>query len=532
MSTVVAAEHPPATTLARWTRLAPLVAILLLGATLRLLHFTTPLADAHRWRQVDNATIARHFAQGPFDILHPQVNWGGPGDASVEMELPLLPATIAVFYRIFGENYLFGRAVVIVFSLATIAALYAFGRRVFGEPAGRAAAFLFAISPTAVYFGRAIIVDTPTVFFSVVAILAFIIYTETDKPKFAILGAICLALAWMVKLPAFLTFGPVAFIGLRARRFGIFRDRWFLGAVAFAFVCTALWYWHANNLYLRTGLTVGIWRGAGTYPGVLGELAGPTTTFTGWSTRELLMSDEWWRTLFTRFWFMHLTPAGFVLTAIGCILAVRVSRASIVYVWLAATVAFVLAVGTGNLGHEYYQLPVLAPAALFFGVAAAPVFDGEFLRRRVGRIIGPIAAGAALTILGVISFSESFVVRNFFRPELLDYTPLQAGAAIDEAIPKDALLIVVELTESQNAANAPMLLYHSRRKGWSFDLRGLTPAAVTELRRRGAEYFATVIWSELQQAHPGFAQYLETQQEIPLAGAPRDTRVFRLVTGP
>jgi len=276
-------------------------------------------------------------------------------------------------------------------------------------------------------------------------------------------------------------------------------------------------------------LTVGIWRGAGTYPGVLGELAGPTSTFTGWSTRELLTSAEWWRTLFTRFWMLHLTPAGFVLSAIGCLIAVRVPRASVIYVWLAATVSFVLAVGTGNLGHEYYQLPVLAPAALFFGVAAAPMFDGEFLRRKIGRYVGPVAAAAVLTSLGVISFSESFIVRNFFRPELLDYRPILAGAAIDGAIPGDALLIVVEFAESDNAANAPMLLYHSRRKGWSFDLRGLTPEAVQELRNRGAEYFATIVWSELQQIQPAFAQYLETQQPVPLMNPPRDTRVFRLV---
>lgn len=508
-------------------RYAPLVAILALGAALRLLHFSTPLADAHRWRQVDNATIARHFAEGPFDILHPQVNWGGGGDASVEMELPLLPAIVAIIYRALGESYLYGRAVVIVFSLALVVAVYFFGRHVFGEAAGRAAAFLLAISPTAVYFGRAFIVDTPSVFFSVVAIYAFLRYTETEQPRLAILGGVCLALAWMVKLPAFLTFGPVAFIGLRARRRALWRDRWFLGALAFAFALTALWYWHANNLYLRTGLTVGIWRGAGTYPGVLGQLAGPTSTFTGWSTRELLGSELWWRTLFTRFWMMHLTPAGFVLSAIGLLLAIRVPRSSIVYVWLAATVSFVFVVGTGNLGHEYYQLPALPPLALLFGVAAAPVFDGAFLRRTVGKFAGPLAAAVTLAVLGVISFNESFVVRNFFRPELLDYTPIRAGAAIQAVTPPDALIVVVEFVESDNAANAPMLLYHSRRKGWSFDVRGITPQAVEEVRQRGATYFATLVWSALQRAQPQFAAYLETQEQIPLSDVSGDTRLFR-----
>jgi 4-amino-4-deoxy-L-arabinose transferase-like glycosyltransferase len=444
------------------------------------------------------------------------------------MELPLLPAVVAVFYRVLGENFLIGRVVVIASSLATVLAIYLLGRRLFGEAAGRAAAFLFAISPTAVYFGRAFIVDTPTVLFSVAAILAFIVYTETDQPKYAVIGGACLALAWMVKLPAFLTFGPVAFIGMRARKFSLVKDKWFLAAVAFAFITTALWYWHANNLYLRTGLTVGIWRGAGTYPGLLGELAGPTSTFTGWSTRELLMGSNWWRVLFTRFWMMHLTPAGFVLAAVGLILALRIPRASVIYVWLAACVSFIFAVGTGNFGHEYYQLPILPPLALFFGVAAAPMFDGEFLTRKVGRIIGPLLAAALLTVLALVSFNESFVVRNFFRPELLDYTPIRAGAAIDQVTPKDATLIVVEFGVSDNAANAPMLLYHARRRGWSFDLRGLTITAVEELRRRGAQYFATTVYPELQQTQPGFAQYLSQFEMVPLGDAPRDTRLFRL----
>ena len=80
-----------------------LVLILSLGIGLRLLYIDHPLADAHSWRQLENASIARLF-EGPFNILHPQVNWGGPGDASVETEFPLLPAMIAIAYRLFREH--------------------------------------------------------------------------------------------------------------------------------------------------------------------------------------------------------------------------------------------------------------------------------------------------------------------------------------------------------------------------------------------------------------------------------------------
>ena len=134
-----------------------LASSLILGAGLRLLYIDLPLADAHSWRQIENTTIARSFAEGPFDLLHPQVNWGGPGDASVEMEFPLLPAMIAGTYLVFGEHESLARLIVVGFSVGTIAVIYLLGRRLFGPPVGRAAAFLAAISPSMVYFGRSVI---------------------------------------------------------------------------------------------------------------------------------------------------------------------------------------------------------------------------------------------------------------------------------------------------------------------------------------------------------------------------------------
>lgn len=54
-----------------------LVFILLLGASLRLLWIRAPLLDAHRWRQVDTASIARSLYEERFNVFYPQVNWGG-----------------------------------------------------------------------------------------------------------------------------------------------------------------------------------------------------------------------------------------------------------------------------------------------------------------------------------------------------------------------------------------------------------------------------------------------------------------------
>ena len=513
-------------------RLLPLVLILLLGLGLRSLHFTAPLADAHRWRQTDNATVAFNLAFDRFNIFQPQVNWGGPGDAAVEMEFPVLPAIVAVLYRLFGDSHLWGRATVIAFSLGTIGLIYCIARRLFGEPEARGAAFLFAISPAAVFFGRAFIVDTPTVFLSAAAILAFLTYVDDDNPRAAAIGVVCLALAWMAKLPALLTLGPVAYIGLRSRGFRVFRDPWFVGGIAFALVATAAWYWHANNIYLRTGLTVGIWRGAGTYPPALEHLTGPTSTFTGWSTLEMLSGWEFYDLLLERFWKLHLTPIGSVLSVAGLGLAIGRARADIVFVWLAAALSFVIVVGQGNLNHEYYQLPVLPPLALFFGIAAAPVFGEQVWRPMIAstfkRRAAVTVAASAIVGLALLGFRDSSIVRDFFRPDWLDMLPVEVGEAVEQSTPPDASFVVVEHVDTVNAANSPMLLYHARRRGWTFDLVSLTPAVVHALAERGADYFLTTVWSDLEARQPEVARMLARHEEVPLEQAPPDTRMFRL----
>src|SRR6185503_176240 len=142
-----------------------LVLILLFGALLRSQYLQMPMAEAHRWREVFNADIARNFAERSMNIFYPQVNWGGAADPYVGLEFPLMHWIVALAYRAFGEDPIFGRLVSIVFSVATIWAVFALGARLFGVAAGRAAAFLMAISPSAVFFGRFFISDTPMLFF-------------------------------------------------------------------------------------------------------------------------------------------------------------------------------------------------------------------------------------------------------------------------------------------------------------------------------------------------------------------------------
>ena len=474
---------------------AALLLILLLGTLLRAQYLHMPMAEAHRWREVFNADIARNFAERSMNILYPQVNWGGASDPYVGSEFPLMHWMVALLYRVFGEDPIFGRVVSIVFSVATIWAVFALGSHLFGASAGRAAAFLMAISPSTVFFGRFFISDTPMLFFSVVAVLAWVVYLETGTAAAAIAGSVSAALAFLVKLPAVLILAPIAWAAWEARRWSALKDRGLVIGVAAALAAAALWYWHADVLFHRTGLGVAIWHPAGMYALPIAVAAGPSAGVYNVANFTMLRSPDFYTQLINRTWILHLTPAGFTLALVGFLAAWRRPRRRLVDVWMAIVVLYILMTAEGNLHHEYYQLPLLPPAALFFGLAAAPAFDGTWLRANGGRILGAVGSAAALVFAAWLSFENSGIVRGFYRPDGLDLAPIQAGAVMQNIVSPPSLVVTVEYELHGN--NSPILLYWMHRRGWTFDLESISPHVIDLLRKRfGATYFVTTIWSE------------------------------------
>lgn len=510
----------------RWRPDLAFILILLLGAWLRLLYVQTPLAEAHRWRQITNADIARNMAEVSFDLFHPQVSWGGPSGSYVGMEFPLMHGIVALLYVLFGEKEIFGRLVGIVFSLGTIAAVWALGRRLFGAAAGRGAAFLMAVSPSAVFFGRTLLSDTPMLFFSVAGVLGIVTYLDTGRRAAAVLGAACTGLACLVKIPAVIILVPIAYAIWKSRGWSAVRDPWLTLGLACAMAVTAGWYWHADNLFHQTGLGQAIWHSSGTYSLSIAVSARPMIGVSHWSTLAQIRNPEFYKDMVHRIWHLHLTPAGLAVTLIGLAAFWRQPCRRVVDVWLATVILFILVAAEGHRYHEFHQLPLLPPAALFFGLGAGAAFDGAWIRAHAGRL-GLVTTSAVITAMGLLSFSYSGVVDSLFRPNGLDTSTIAAGVAINRVVDPHALVIVVEYPQFGN--NSPILLYRAHRRGWSFDLRSISPHVIERLKTHfGADYFATTMWSDLETAQPELASYLRSQTQIPLADAPGNTVLFEL----
>jgi hypothetical protein len=83
-----------------------LVAVLIVGCLACFATVARPFD--HRsiasWREADYLAIARSFNREGLDPLQPRVDWRENTPEYAEMELPVLPWTAGLLYRLFGEQ--------------------------------------------------------------------------------------------------------------------------------------------------------------------------------------------------------------------------------------------------------------------------------------------------------------------------------------------------------------------------------------------------------------------------------------------
>ena len=503
----------------------PLIFIIVLGASLRLLWIHTPLIDDHRWRQADTAAMARNLYEDRFDLFHPEIDWGG-AHGYVESEFPLMAAIVAIGYKIFGQEDYYGRLVAVIFSVATIPAIFALGSELLAPAAGLAAAFLVATSPATVYFGRSFMPDSTMIFFWVFGVFAFVRsfrLTGDHAPtpssrRWLWIGSASAALACLAKLPALIMFAPIGAAAWHWRGRAALDDRELIAALALPLLVTLAWYVHAARIFHQTGLTFGILlHPAKTYP--LSVAPGPWIhAWSKYGTLQLLTNRVFYERLLARLYIVMLLPWGFVGAVAGAIFWKRRDGRIVADAWFVGMVLFILVIREVNFTHEYYQLPLVPVGALYFGVALAPFFAGSWAPIKdggLGRAVVLVAAAA-------LGFYFSGVARTHYLMGNLDERIFLAGRAVERGVPPKSLLIVAD----DHGVTSPLLLYFAHRKGWSFDPENLYPQVIEGLRRRGATYFATTRWTDVKGAHPETAYYLEMFPQVALDAEPFDTKVF------
>lgn len=401
--------------------------------------------------------------------------YDGPPPNYVELELQIVPFIAATLYKIFGVHVVFGRVIVLLFSLGTVVVVGCFARWLFGSiSAGAIAAFFYAVFPGSVYYGRTFMPDTAMVFFLTSALFCAARYLARagGLSTRALAGTtLLLSAAYLAKPVAVLAVVPLAAEVIRRLRSRAPTPWWHIVVL---FVAPLLLLW----MYDRRVASYAEWHWASgiTRLHVLPALVAAFTTANGFFEKlsQLRIVSGMLRATM-------LGPISFLL-AIASLAAlpwIAARTKTLLWSWLAAALIYAYAVVTVER-VDYYLYPFLPLCALAIGGALA--YAGVAVRRADAAPAARYALLALIPALAITALATS-------RPAVAAYYRYNAAAladatSLDRSLPAGALVVIGHY--------GPDIQYYIDRFGWEEDPYLWTPFDEESAIAKGARYFISI----------------------------------------
>ncbi len=476
-----------------------LLGIILIGAFfVRLYRFNNPIADWHSWRQVDTSSVSRNFVTHGFDVLRPRFDDISNVPSGLDnpqgyrfVEFPIFNVFQAGMFRLFDFFTLeeWGRLVTIFSSLLSIGFLFLLVRKYADSITALFSAFFFAFIPYNIFYGRTILPDPMMTMATLGGIYFFDLWIgESSKFKvqssksshkgtstaralstswgrffkasqfkiknlllFAI-AAIFTASALLLKPFAAFFLLPMVIIVWNAYGFN-FLKKWELWVFLILSVLPLVG-WRTWILQYPEGIPVNNWLFNGN-----GIRFRPS--FFRWIGYERVSK-------------LILGYFGMPIVLIGLFTVLKRKKKELFFLSFAvASILYVCVVATGNVQHDYYQIPLIPTIAIFMGFGAA------FLVHPSKKIINKYVAYAILASCTVLGFIFSwYLVRDYFN--INNSAIVEAGKTVDKNTPQDAKVIALYDGDTT-------FLYQTNRRGWA-SLEKPLP----EMIKMGARYMAIV----------------------------------------
>jgi 4-amino-4-deoxy-L-arabinose transferase-like glycosyltransferase len=437
----------------------------------RTYQLNAPLADWHSWRQADTAAVSRNFIQEKFNLLYPQSDslWSlaegqlpNPNRYFLN-EFPLYNAVVAIVYKFYGINHVYGRIVSIIIS--TLGALYLFllAKKLLGYPTSIVALLYYSLIPYNIYYNRVFLPDPSFASFSIIALYYCVAWAESKNARDGLLMALTFAIATLIKPYAVFMTIPIIYWVLRSRGLSVLREPSTYIYPLVAITPLLLWRYHLS-LYPEGSF------------GTTWLLNGDHIRFTGAFFRWLI---------FERLNRLIFATGGFVLFIAGLFSSHLKKNTSLFFVWSLAIFLYFVVFAKGNVNHDYYQLPIVAPGVVLAVIGAKALIN--LAKSPLGRWLN----GIIVLTLFILSLAFGwFEVRGYFN--INNQAIVQAGEKVDALLPKDALVIAPYQGD-------PAFLYQTNRSGWPIG------GNIEERIHSGATYYVTTSrdqeYNELKQKY-------------------------------
>ena len=436
--------------------------IVALALAARLYNISAPLVGFHSWRQSDTMAVARNFYYNGYNILLPQVDWGGSTPGYVEMEFPIYQYVLSLIFAFTGVSEFIARLLSISFSLLTILVFHEVVKRISGERTALWASLFMAILPLTIFMGRAIMPEALLMLSIISGVYFFLRWLDNERNADYFLSILFITLASLIKPPSLymgLPLGYLAWCKYRNKLL-VHWKLWGLGITLF--LGLFLWYSHAHHIYLKSGLTFGIWE----------------YQTNKWGKWWLLATPDYWKTIFVDYMGMFLFAwVGYPIFLLGLTLKRRSKQEYLFDFWGIGIFIYFLIVNEGNVWHFYYQLPLAFPATYYMG----RTFDRYFTTKGYLPFTISASALAIMTLSSLIIYDGILMKRE--DPALSSNYEL--ARLIQTYTKPDDLIVTLDEGD-------PSLLYLANRKGWNSSLAPDLEEGLDLERKtaQGADYFA------------------------------------------
>ena len=435
-----------------------LLTILLLGIILRLYKIERPIGDWHSWRQADTAAVSRNFIKEGFNPFIPKYDDMSKQANSLDnpqryrfVEFPILNTIIAGVWSITGINEAYARMVTVFITLGSILLLYFLVRSFSGKTIAFLSVFFFATIPYNVFYSSAIL-PGPLMIFGILGLyLSFVKWLKSENWIF-LTGSIFFANLAILSWPIALFFlPPIVYLSYEKYGFALFKN---LKLWIFAFLSLVPFIaWRIWMLNFPEGI-----------PNLQFLLNQNNIRFKGAFFRWLVAE---------RMGKLILTVGGFALLVIGLLVKPTKKENLFYLVWLASLILYFVVFASGNVRHDYYQVPLIPIASIFMAIGTIKLFN--LPSEHFSKILGPPVALILIIFMYAFGFYE---VRGYWwinRPEIV-----KAGMAADKILPKDATVIAPYGGDTA-------FLYQTNRHGFPVVDRPLQ-----ELVKNGTKYLVSV----------------------------------------
>lgn len=462
-----------------------LVLLFLLAFLVRLYKIDSEPLDWHAFRQADTISVTREYVKHGIDILVPRyhdlsnIQSGEDNLQGYRMvEFPLVNALTAILVKSLGLPLVAtSRLVSVLFSLGTLAALYALVKKLSGEKTAFFTALLFAFLPYSVFYSRSLLPEPALLFFSTFSLYTFLLWLEKKQLLWYSGFFVSLALGLLIK-PSMAFLFPV-YAGLV-----LYHELPFKKLTVGFFVQKILYYSVVVGpaFLISGGLLIAWRRWIEQFPSGIPAL--------DWlfNSNSIRLRPAWFRWLFwERFTKLISGYVGVIFLPFAVLLP---TKDLWVYAsWAFGILIYLVVIATGNVQHDYYQVLTLPIVCIALGRGSSWLFT--LLQLRFNQKIASAALGVAILAVFFLAWQQ---VKGYYTINHPEY--IVAGQAVDRLTPPDAKVIAPAFGDTQ-------FLFQTNRTGWPIGYE------IDKKIELGAQYYVTTSYDDEARALEAEYQVIE-----------------------